>query len=233
MNINCFSIVIPIYNEEDNINILYNEIKKELSKIIDYEIIFVNDGSTDGSKNILRNLENYKDIKIIQHQFNLGQSRSLLSGISSSKYETIVTLDGDGQNDPRDILKLTKIFFSDKDLELVGGLRLKRKDSPVKVISSQIANYTRSRLLKDNCLDTGCGLKVFNKKIFLFFPFFDGIHRFLPALFNGYGYKTKFVEVNHRKRMRGVSKYGTLKRLLFDIKDIIRVKKIINRKNNV
>ena len=233
MNINYFSIVVPIYNEEENINILYNEIKKELSNFTAYEIIFINDGSTDGSKNILKSLEKYKDTKIVQHQFNLGQSRSLLSGISSSKYETIVTLDGDGQNDPKDIIKLIKVFCSDKNLELVGGLRLRRKDSLVKVISSQIANFVRSRLLKDNCLDTGCGLKVFNKKIFLLFPFFDGIHRFLPALFNGFGYKTKFIEVNHRKRMRGVSKYGTLKRLLFGIKDIIRVKKIINRKNNV
>lgn len=233
MNINYFSIVVPIYNEEENINILYNEIKKELSNFTAYEIIFINDGSTDGSKNILKSLEKYKDTKIVQHQFNLGQSRSLLSGISSSKYETIVTLDGDGQNDPKDIIKLIKVFFSDKNLELVGGLRLRRKDSLVKVISSQIANFVRSRLLKDNCLDTGCGLKVFNKKIFLLFPFFDGIHRFLPALFNGFGYKTKFIEVNHRKRMRGISKYGTLKRLLFGIKDIIRVKKIIKRKNNV
>lgn len=233
MNINYFSIVVPIYNEEENINILYNEIKKELSNFTAYEIIFINDGSTDGSKSILKSLEKYKDTKIVQHQFNLGQSRSLLSGISSSKYETIVTLDGDGQNDPKDIIKLIKVFFSDKNLELVGGLRLKRKDSLVKVISSQIANFVRSRLLKDNCLDTGCGLKVFNKKIFLLFPFFDGIHRFLPALFNGFGYKTKFIEVNHRKRMRGISKYGTLKRLLFGIKDIIRVKKIIKRKNNV
>lgn len=233
MNINYFSIVVPIYNEEENINILYNEIKKELSNFTAYEIIFINDGSTDGSKNILKSLEKYKDTKIVQHQFNLGQSRSLLSGISSSKYETIVTLDGDGQNDPKDIIKLIKVFCSDKNLELVGGLRLRRKDSLVKVISSQIANFVRSRLLKDNCLDTGCGLKVFNKKIFLLFPFFDGIHRFLPALFNGFGYKTKFIEVNHRKRMRGISKYGTLKRLLFGIKDIIRVKKIIKSKNNV
>ncbi len=230
MNINYFSIVIPIYNEEENINILYNEIKKELLNFTEYEIIFINDGSTDGSKNILKSLEKYKDTKIVQHQLNLGQSQSLLSGISSSKYETIVTLDGDGQNDPKDIIKLIKLFFSDKNLELVGGLRLRRKDSLVKVISSQIANFVRSRLLKDNCLDTGCGLKVFNKKIFLLFPFFDGIHRFLPALFNGFGYKTKFIEVNHRKRMRGISKYGTLKRLLFGIKDIIRVKKIIKKK---
>ena len=171
MNINYFSIVIPIYNEEENINFLYNEIKKELSNFTEYEIIFINDGSTDGSKNILKSLEKYKGIKIVQHQLNLGQSRSLLSGISSSKYETIVTLDGDGQNDPKDIIKLIKLFFSDKNLELVGGLRLRRKDSLVKVISSQIANFVRSRLLKDNCLDTGCGLKVFNKKYFYYFHF--------------------------------------------------------------
>ena len=232
MNINYFSIVIPIYNEEENINILYNEIKKELSNFTEYEIIFINDGSTDGSKNILKSLEKYKDTKIVQHQLNLGQSQSLLSGISSSKYETIVTLDGDGQNDPKDIIKLIKLFFSDKNLELVGGLRLRRKDTLVKKISSKIANKVRSFILKDDCIDTGCSLKVFDKNIFIDLPFFDGIHRFLPALFKGFGKKTFFIPVDHRPRLHGTSNYGTIKRFYKGIIDIIRVMLIIKNKKN-
>ena len=112
---------------------------------------------------------------------------------------------------------------------MVGGIRKKRQDSFIKILSSKIANYIRSKILNDNCKDTGCSLKVFSKNIFLEFPYFDGIHRFLPALFKGYGHKTDFINVNHRVRKYGKSKYGTIDRLFRGIRDIIKVKNIINK----
>ena len=220
---NNISIIIPIYNEFDNIDSLYNEISNTLKNIETYEIIFIDDSSTDKSTELLKKYFNNKLIKAVFHDKNLGQSHALLSGINSANNDTIVTLDGDGQNVPKDIPKLLKIYFSSKDISLVGGIREKRNDSMFKVISSKIANIIRSTILRDNCSDTGCGLKVFSKRIFLKFPFFNGIHRFLPALFNGYGYKTIFTPVSHRSRLKGVSKYGTLDRLFKGLIDIIRV----------
>ena len=118
------------------------------------------------------------------------------------------------------------------DIYLVGGIRLKRKDNLIKKISSKIANSVRSKFLNDGCVDTGCSLKVFDKNIFLNFEFFDGIHRFIPALFSGFGYKTFFINVDHRKRKYGRSKYGTLSRLINGLRDMIKVKKMINKNKN-
>ena len=221
-----FSIIIPIFNESESIGFLLNEINISLEKYVDYEIILIDDASTDKSSEIINNIRNNKLI-LIKNSKNLGQSYSLHKGIINASNDTIVTLDGDGQNDPFDIPKLLNLYFSEKNFELVGGIRIKRQDSIVKIITSKIANKVRAFILKDNCVDTGCSLKVFNKKIFLSFPYFNGIHRFLPALFNGYGYNTFFIEVNHRKRKFGNSKYGTTNRLFRGIRDIIKVKKII------
>ena len=136
-------------------------------------------------------------------------------------------MDGDGQNNPKDIPKLLEIYFSSKDFTLVSGIRIKRKDSLIKIISSRVANLIRSYILEDKCPDTGCSLKIFQKNIFLDFPYFDGIHRFLPALFNGYGQKIRFIPVDHRSRVKGISKYGIFDRLFKGVYDLFRVKKII------
>lgn len=225
-----FSIVIPIYNEELNILSLFNEILylKDLNKY-SFEVVFVNDSSIDNSLKVLNKIqkENPSIVKILSNQKNLGQSFSILHGIKVAKYETIVTIDGDGQNNPKNLPLLLEKFFLNKNIKLVGGIRVKRKDSPIKIISSRLANNFRSFILKDNCKDTGCSLKVFDKNIFLQFPFFNGIHRFLPALFKGYGYNTLFINVDHRKRNFGKSNYGTIKRLIYGIIDIIRVIQII------
>ena len=233
---NKISIIIPTYNEVKNIQSLYNEIVSSSHQLTDYEIIFVDDASTDGSKELLNKLHEQKLIKLITHKKNTGQSQSILTGIKQAEFDTIVTLDGDGQNNPSDILKLLKIYLSPNNFSLVGGIRVKRMDNIIKIISSKIANKIRSIVLNDDCPDTGCSLKVFSKKIFLHFPFFDGIHRFLPALFKGYGYKTCFISVDHRLRIHGKSNYGIRDRLFKGINDLIRVKKIINNntgKNNV
>ena len=231
---NKFSIVIPIFNELKNIQSLIDEINISLKSKYIYEIIFIDDCSTDGSSELLKKLYENKKIVLKNHNINLGQSSCIKSGIEISNFDTIITIDGDGQNDPRDIHKLVELFFNSKLIKLVGGIRKKRKDNFYKIISSKIANHVRSFVLKDDCLDTGCSLKVFDKRIFLLFPFFEGIHRFLPALFKGFGYEITFIDVTHRPRINGVSKYGTLDRLFKGIIDIIRVKKIIKKyKENI
>ncbi len=225
------SIIIPVYNESKNIEILYNEIKQSLPSFINYEIIFVNDYSDDDSKIYFNKLRQNKNVKIINNEFQSGQSKSIYNGIINSSYEIIVTLDGDCQNDPNDIEKLVVQFNLNSDLKLVAGIREKRKDKIIKIISSRIANYVRDLFLKDGCPDTGCGLKVFDKKIFLSFDFFNGIHRFLPALYLGFGHDVKYIKVNHRNREFGKSKYGTMMRLVDGIKHIFLVKKMISKNN--
>ena len=224
-----FSLVIPLYNESRNIKLLIDEIISNLINYKNYEIILVNDASTDDTSYVINNLT-YKKIKIITNAKNKGQSFSIHEGIKNSSYNIIVTLDGDGQNDPADISKLYELYLYNENVKLVGGIRRNRKDNYTKIITSKVANFIRSRILSDECDDTGCALKVFDKKIFLSFPFFDGVHRFLPALFRGYGYKTLFVDVHHRKRNYGSSKYGTMNRLFAGIRDIVKVKKILKTK---
>ena len=222
-----FSIIIAVYNESNNIKKLIEEIHNTLSLKYDYELIIVNDGSNDNSNSVIKEIKDKFSIKLVEHEKNLGQSHSILSGIKSSSYNTIVTIDGDGQNNPFDIPFLLNIYFSSDEISLVGGIRKKRMDNLIKILTSKIANKIRSFVLNDNCADTGCSLKVFNKEIFMKFPYFNGIHRFLPALYKGYGHKTHFVLVDHRSRLSGISKYGTFDRLFKGIYDLIRVKIII------
>ena len=226
-----FSVVIPVYNESTNIINLCHELS-EVLKNIDHEIIIIDDCSTDDTLYKLNEINN-DFIKIIKNENNRGQSFSIFAGIKAALSETIVTIDGDGQNDPKDILKLASHYFENEKISLVGGVRKKREDTRLKIVSSIVANKIRSYILKDQCPDTGCGLKIFDKKITLKFPFFDDIHRFLPALFIGFGKKTLFVEVSHRKRVYGASKYGTFDRLYQGIRDIFKVKKIIKNQKYI
>lgn len=224
-----FSIIIPVFNESNNIALLIKEIQLILQNYKKFEIIIVNDGSNDNTSDVLQNIEKKFPITIIQNDKNLGQSLSIWKGAQNSNYDTIITIDGDGQNNPKDIPMLIDVFFSEKKYSLVGGIRKKRKDSLIKILSSKFANKIRSYILQDDCPDTGCSLKVFNKEIFLQFPFFNGIHRFLPALFKGYGEKTFFLNVDHRHRAFGTSKYGTFGRLFRGVRDLIKVAKIIKK----
>ena len=217
-----FSIVIPVFNEAENINLLLDEIKSNLISH-DYEIIYINDSSTDNTLEILNSHKTKNNILILNNKSNKGQSYSIHKGVLNSKYDIIVTIDGDCQNNPADISKLLETYLSNDEVKLVGGIRKKRKDSYVKIITSKIANYFRSMILNDHCPDTGCSLKVFDKKIFLKFQYFNGIHRFLPSLFEGFGYKSIYVNVDHRPRISGKSKYGTFNRLFRGIRDIIKV----------
>ncbi len=225
MNKTKFSIVIPVYNEAKNIGKLINEILFNL-KDFDYELIIVNDGSIDKTSEIIQR-QKVEKIELINFEKNHGQSYSIYEGIRHSKNNTIVTLDGDLQNDPSDIINLLDIYFNDNEIKLISGIRKNRKDNALKIISSRIANFIRSLLLKDNCPDTGCSLKVFERSIFLKIIYFNGIHRFIPTFFENMGFKVLYIDVNHRKRVAGRSNYGTIDRLIRGIIDLYKVKKIL------
>ena len=218
-----FSIIIPVYNECQNISKLLYELYQSIEDINNFEIIVVNDGSIDCTKDEVEKFKLFK-VTLISHSKNLGQSLALLTGIKSSKNPNTITIDGDLQNDPRDILKLLNVYKKNEYQGLVSGIRRKRKDKFIKIISSKIANKFRMFILKDDCEDTGCSLKVFEKKVFLEFNFFNGIHRFLPVFFKHSKSKISYVDVNHRYRVAGKSKYGVFDRLFKGLFDIIRVK---------
>lgn len=230
---NNISIVIPIFNEEKNIALLVNEIMSinEIDEI--KEIVLVDDKSTDNTKHIITNLKNTNSVvNLFFHKKNFGQSQALYTGVKMAKSDIIITLDADLQNNPKDISKLFNIYFSDINTKLVGGIRVNRKDNLIKRMSSKFANFVRKFFLNDECDDTGCSLKMFDRNVFLSFPYFNGIHRFLPALFKYSGSKNQFVFVDHRPRKYGFSKYGTLDRAIKGLKDLYKVKKIIKNLKN-
>jgi len=218
------SIVIPIYNEQDNIIQLIKEVRVALEKKINYEIVIVDDGSDDNTNKALNEIKKIKrNIIIIRHNKNYGQSIGLQTGIIKANNEYIVTLDGDGQNDPRDILKLIKSFDTKAGFMMVIGNRVNRIDSLAKKVASRLAFQIRKLLLKDTTPDTGCAIKLFRKKDFLQLPFFNHIHRFLPYLFNTFGGKIISIPVNHRSRSSGISKYSNFQRFLVGITDLYGV----------
>lgn len=218
-----YSVVVPVYNEEQNVGPLSGEIAVAM-KGMPYEMIFVNDKSTDGTLDALVALKGtHKTLRVLSHRENSGQSRSVRSGVMAAGGDIIATLDGDGQNDPADIPALiTQIIRKDApdNLALVGGRRAKRKDSWAKRAASRFGNGVRKWLLNDEADDTGCGLKVFKREAFLRLPYFDHIHRYIPALMLREGYAIEFADVGHRNRQFGVSKYTNFGRLVVSISDL-------------
>ncbi len=221
------SVVVPVHNEQDNIEPLIREIVAALGGKAEFEMIYVNDGSTDGTQAVLDRLKGeFPMLRAIRHQRACGQSQAVTTGVRAARYEWIATLDGDGQNDPADIPALLAALVEPKqpaNLELLAGWRTKRNDTFLRRLSSKVANGVRSRMLKDSTPDTGCGLKVFARETFLRLPNFDHIHRFLPALVIRGGGVVVSVPVNHRSRERGVSKYGLHNRLWVGIIDLFGV----------
>lgn len=218
------SIIIPVLNEEGNIITLLNEIKNNIIKDINYEVIVIDDGSNDKTFEVLLNyIKTDINTFLIKHKKNYGQSISLHTGVLNAKYDLIATLDGDGQNDPKDIIKLLQHFDYKKEFMMVIGNRVQRHDSLTRKIASRAAFKIRRLLLNDNTPDTGCAIKIFKKKDFLNLPFFNHIHRFLPFLFNTYGGKVISVPVNHRSRKNGKSKYSNFQRFLVGVNDILGV----------
>jgi dolichol-phosphate mannosyltransferase len=219
------SIVIPVYNEADNITTLLKEIQQALDSGPEYEVIVVDDCSTDTTNDQLQAYRaGMPQLRIIRHARNSGQSTGVRSGVRHARADWIVTLDGDGQNDPADIPNLLKTRDEKgSDTTLVGGIRHQRKDTWVKRYSSRIANAVRGNMLGDNFPDTGCGIKLFPRQAFLTLPHFDHMHRFLPALFRRQGWDVVGVNVGHRPRMAGSSKYGTFDRLRVGVVDLFGV----------
>ena len=221
------SVVVPVKNEQDNVEPLVREIAAALSGNTTFEILYINDGSTDATLACLLALKaEFPMLRVITHQTSCGQSRAVTTGVTAARYEWVATLDGDGQNDPADIpALLDKLSDASQpaNLELLAGWRAKRIDSWIKRVSSRVANGVRSRLLKDKTPDTGCGLKVFARETFLLLPNFDHVHRFLPALVMRNGGAVVSVPVHHRARERGTSKYGLHNRLWVGIVDLFGV----------
>jgi len=215
------SVVVPVRNEQDNVTGLIAEIDNAL-KSLTYEIIYVDDGSTDDTLARLKALQNMYELRIIRHANSCGQSTAVRSGVKAARYDWVVTLDGDGQNDPADIPKLVAALT--EGVQLIGGNRRQsRRDTFIKRLSSVVANGVRSKMLHDDTPDTGCGLKLFSRTTFLELPYFDHMHRFLPALVKRSGGKILSVPVSHRNREHGKSNYGTLDRLMVGIVDLFGV----------
>jgi len=227
------SVVVPVFDEEGAAPALAREIAAAFQGR-DYEIVFVDDASRDGTRAALKALQaEIPQLRVLAHRRNSGQSRSIRSGILAARGEIIVTLDGDGQNDPADGPKLVDALLAGPpELALVGGERVTRQDSQAKKIASRIGNGVRKRLLKDTANDTGCGLKAFRREAFLRLPYFDHIHRYLPALMLREGYQTAFRPVNHRNRETGVSKYTNFGRLVVSVSDLLGVMWLQSRARN-
>jgi dolichol-phosphate mannosyltransferase len=214
------SVVIPVCNEVDNVGPLAREIVAALAGR-EFEIIFVDDGSTDDTAAAVRDLrQEIPEVRLLRHSFRSGQSAAVCSGVRYARAEWIATLDGDGQNDPADIPKLFEVRHS---AELVMGNRVQRRDTWLRHVQSRVANGVRGRLLGDGTPDTGCGIKVMRRDVFIDLPRFDHMHRFLPALFLRAGARVVSVPVAHRSRERGTSKYGLFDRLWVGIVDIFGV----------
>lgn len=220
------SIVIPAYNEAGNIGRLVQETFKVVPAGIAGEVIVVDDCSSDGTLEELRALKRrLSRLRVIRHETRSGQSTALRTGILAANFPVIATMDGDGQNDPRDIPKLLKLLAEpgSDGPALVGGIRTSRKATGSRRIASRLANWIRDRVLDDDCPDTGCGVKVFWREAFLRLPFFTSIHRYLPAFMISYGHELAFAPVNDRPRRAGVSKYSNLGRALIGLYDLFGV----------
>lgn len=220
------SVVVPVHNEQGNALPLLREIGSALDGVIEHEIIFVDDASTDRTGEILdAEADRRPGLRVIHRGERRGQSAAVTLGVRNARAQWIATLDGDGQNDPADIVTLLNFRDAQGDgsLRLFNGHRVDRRDTWLKRVSSRIANRLRSGLLRDDTPDTGCGLKLFHRESFLMVPHFDHLHRFLPALFQRSGFGVRSVPVSHRPRERGVSKYGLHNRLWVGIVDTIGV----------
>jgi dolichol-phosphate mannosyltransferase len=227
------SVVVPVRNEAGNIAALVAEIDAALAGT-DYEIVYVNDGSTDSTEAELTALmARQPRLRQIRHKQSCGQSAAVRTGVAHARAPLVVTLDGDGQNDPAFLPRLLAVLNENPRIGLVAGQRTGRKDTGFKKLQSRIANGVRSFVLRDGTRDTGCGLKAFRRDLFLSLPYFDGLHRFLPALVRREGYEIGYVDVIDRQRRHGVSNYGMWDRLWIGILDLFGVWWLVRRKKHV
>jgi dolichol-phosphate mannosyltransferase len=229
------SVVVPVRNEAGNIAPLVAEITKALDAQWRFEIVYVNDGSSDGTDAELKRLmAQHPWLRRVSHKQSCGQSAAVRTGVAAARAPIVVTLDGDGQNDPAFIPVMLRAFEAGGPrMGLVAGQRVGRKASWFKKLQSRIANAVRGAVLRDGTRDTGCGLKAFRRSVFLSLPYFDGLHRFLPALVRRDGYEIGYVDVVDRPRAHGVSNYGMWDRLWVGILDLAGVWWLIRRKKRI
>lgn len=229
------SVIVPVKNEAENIGPLLAEIAAALQGRWTFEVVYVNDGSTDATEATLTALMAERPwLRQVKHATSCGQSAAVRTGVSFARAPLIATLDGDGQNDPKFIPDMLMQFQDgDARLGLVAGQRIGRRSSGFKKLQSRIANAVRSAVLRDGTRDTGCGLKAFRREVFLALPAFDGLHRFLPALVRREGYEVGYVDVVDRPRRHGTSNYGLWDRLWVGILDLMGVWWLIRRRKRV
>jgi dolichol-phosphate mannosyltransferase len=225
------SVIVPCKNEEKNVAPLVEELETALTPLGLFEVIYVNDGSTDGMEAAIANLATTRPwLRQIKHATSGGQSASVRTGVRAAKADIIATLDGDGENNPAYIPELYKALLASSDNGIAAGQRVGRKASGFKRFQSRVANRVRGSILKDGTRDSGCGLKCFPRALFLSLPYFDAIHRFLPALVVREGYKVVHVDVVDRTRLSGVSNYTVWNRLWVGILDLAGVWWLVRRK---
>jgi glycosyltransferase involved in cell wall biosynthesis len=220
------SVIVPLFNEEENMSILQSELKAALAGI-DHEMIFVDDGSIDRT---LERIETAPNVRVIRFEKNTGQSAAIYAGLQAAHGAITVLIDGDLQNDPTDIPRL--LAEIDRGADLVCGYRARRKDTLLKRLTSRIANFVRSRFTKDYVRDTGCTLKAMRRDCVSALLPFKGMHRFIPALVKGAGYRLVEIPVNHRPRRFGQSKYGLGNRALRATIDMFGVRWLLSRRFN-
>lgn len=228
------SVVVPVRNEENNIGPLIDEIDTALGKQWSYEIIYVNDGSSDATgERLLERMKTRGNLRPIRHEKSAGQSAAVRTGVRAARGNIVVTLDGDGQNNPAFLPALILAIEQGQGrVGLAAGQRVGRQDTAFKKWQSRIANAVRNAILKDGTRDTGCGLKGFRREVFLALPYFDGLHRFLPALVRREGFEIVYVDVIDRPRRSGVSNYGFFDRLWVGLMDLAGVWWLIHRKKS-
>ena len=228
------SVIVPVRNEADNIAPLVDEIAAALDKNLAFELIYVNDGSTDRTQaELIRLMASRPWLRQIRHEISCGQSAAVSSGVIHARAAIVVTLDGDGQNDPAFIPALLEAMTKAPHIGLVAGQRVGRQATGFKKFQSRVANAVRSAVLRDGTRDTGCGRKAFRRDLFLRLPYFDGLHRFLPALVRREGYAIGYVDVVDRPRRAGTSNYGMWDRLWIGILDLLGVWWLIRRRRHI
>ena len=229
------SIVVPVRNEQGNIAPLVGDIETACAGIGAFELVYVDDGSSDGTAAALADLAQTRPwLRVVRHVQSCGQSAAVRSGVRAARAPIVATLDGDGQNDPAFIpAMLAQIEAAGPSAGLVQGQRVGRKDTGFKRMQSRIANKVRGAILRDGTRDTGCGLKCFRREMYLALPYFDALHRFMPALVVREGFAVLHHDVRDRQRLTGVSNYGFFDRLWVGILDLAGVWWLIRRRKRV
>jgi glycosyltransferase involved in cell wall biosynthesis len=229
------SVVVPVRNEAQNVGPLTDEIAVALTGRWPFEVVYVNDGSSDDTETVLKSLMATRPwLRQVRHATSCGQSAAVRTGVAAARAPLVATIDGDGQNDPSFIPALVRALEAGAPrVGLIAGQRIGRRASGFKRFQSRVANKVRGAILRDGTWDTGCGLKAFRRETFLNLPYFDGLHRFLPALFKREGCDIAYVEVIDRPRRHGTSNYGFFDRLWIGILDLMGVWWLIRRRRRV